>query len=46
MNPAKAIGHSDMPFGRYSHLVPSNTALEIGHSHTMGRGYLGVSTFS
>jgi len=32
MHPAKAIAWNEMPFGRYTHVVPSNTVLDLGPS--------------
>jgi len=40
MHPAKAIGRNEMPFGRDTHVVPSNIVLDRVSSHPMGRGDL------
>jgi len=43
VHPAKAIGWNEMPFGRDTRVVPSNTVLDRGPSHQFpnGKGDLG-----
>jgi len=42
--PAKAVGRDEMPFGRDTHVVPSNIVLDTGPGPLMARGDLGVGT--
>jgi len=41
---AKAIGWSEMPFGRDTRVVPSNIVLDRGPDHPTRRGDFGVGT--
>jgi len=41
MHPAKAVGQNEMPFGRDTLVVPSNTVLHRGPGLPTGRGDLG-----
>ena len=43
VHPAKPLGRNEMPFGRDTRVVPSNTALDWGPL-LPGRGELGVGT--
>jgi len=41
VHPAKAMGQSEMPFGRNTVVVPSNIVLDRGPGHPTGGGKLG-----
>jgi len=41
VHPAKVVGRNEMPFGRDTHVAPSNIVLDKGPRSPMGRGDLG-----
>jgi len=41
VHPAKAAGRNEMPFGRDTPVVPSNTVLDRSPGHPHGKGRFG-----